>query len=185
MILMMGPPGAGKSLQGQILAARFNLEWLSVGKLLRSYQDPALSQVMETGDLLPADVTNQIVLKYLDQRGSLDGLIIDGYPRLLEQAKALNDYAVQSMGHSAIEMLIVLDIGREEIVNRLLARGRPDDNEQVITHRIQIYAEQEQPLIDFYENLGVRIEHLIGSRTVGQVHDDIANIWYNLYKHEV
>ena len=118
MILMFGPAGAGKSLQGQILAARHGWQWISVGAVLREQTDLAIKETLAHGDLLPGEVTNRLVAERLDREADLSGVILDGYPRSLDQAEALVDY-LKHRGNGAIDVVIVLDVGREEILRRL------------------------------------------------------------------
>ena len=111
MILMFGPAGAGKSLQGQILAARHGWQWLSVGAILREQTDSEIKATLAHGDLLPGEITNRLVAERLDKEADLAGIILDGYPRSLDQAEALVDYLAKR-GNGAIDVVVVLDVGR-------------------------------------------------------------------------
>lgn len=175
MILMFGPAGSGKSLQGQILAARHGWDWISVGAVLREQTDPDIQATLARGDLLPGYITNSLVAKRLDREADLATVILDGYPRSLDQAEALIDYLTQR-GNGGIEMVIVLDVGRQEILRRLARRGRADDTEEAIVRRLDIFAEQGQTILDYLAEQGVRIERIAGNRSVGQVHDQIEEI---------
>lgn len=175
MILMFGPAGSGKSLQGQILAARHGWDWISVGAVLREQADPIIQQTLSRGELLPSHITNQLVNAQLDRESDLRTVILDGYPRSLDQAESLLNY-LQKRGNGDIEAILVLDVGRDEILRRLLKRGRSDDTEEAIIRRLDIFAEEGQPILDFFEENGVRIERIMGNRTVGQVHDQIEEI---------
>ena len=175
MILMFGPAGSGKSLQGQILAARHGWNWISVGALLREQADPIIQQTLSRGELLPSHITNQLVNARLDRESDLRTVILDGYPRSLDQAESLLDY-LQKRGNGDIDIILVLDVGRDEILRRLLKRGRSDDTEEAIIRRLDIFADEGQPILDFFKENGVRIERVMGNRTVGQVHDQIEEI---------
>lgn len=178
MILIFGPAGSGKSLQGQILAARYGYTWISVGRLLRAQAgtDPAIQDTLQRGELLPAAVTNRIVNRRLDELDDLSRVILDGYPRSLDQAESLTAYANQRLGNNGIETIIVLDLGRDEVLKRLLARHRSDDTAEAISRRLDIFVTQGQEILDYYDQLGVRIDHVPANRTVGQVHDSIASL---------
>lgn len=175
MILMFGPAGSGKSLQGRILAIRHDWKWMSVGAILREVADPQAQKIMAKGELLPAEVTNRLVRERLNREQDLRGIILDGYPRSIDQAEALVEY-LRGRGGVGIEVVIVLDIGRDEILKRLAERGRSDDNDEAIIRRLDIFAEQGQIVLDYLTDSGARIEHVMANRTVGQVHDQIEEI---------
>lgn len=175
MILMFGPAGAGKSLQGQILAARHGWQWLSVGAILREQTDPEIKATWAHGDLLPGEITNRLVAERLDKEADLAGIILDGYPRSLDQAEALVDYLAKR-GNGAIDVVVVLDVGREEILRRLAKRGRADDTPEAIERRLDIFAEKGQEILDYLTDQGIWVERVAGNRTVGQVHDQIEEI---------
>lgn len=177
MILMFGPAGSGKSLQGQILAARHSWTWISVGKVLRqrAESDQETQARLNRGELLPVEETNRIVAERLDEESDLSHIILDGYPRSMEQATALVDY-LQRRGNGAIDIVIVLDVGRDEIMRRLRLRGRADDTEAAIAKRLDIFADKGEAILDYLIDNNIRVERLIGSRTVGQVHDQIEEL---------
>lgn len=175
MILMFGPAGAGKSLQGQILAARHNWQWISAGAVLREQSDPAIKETLAHGALLPGEVTNKLVAERLNREGDLSTVILDGYPRSLDQAEALVDY-LDKRGNGAIDLVIVLDVGREEILRRLAKRGRSDDTPDAIAKRLDIFAEKGQEILDYLTDRDVWVERIAGNRTVGQVHDQIEEV---------
>lgn len=176
MILMFGPAGSGKSLQGQILAARYGFIWISVGRLLRERADPKIQATLKQGELLPAAITNKIVDERLDEIDDLSQVVLDGYPRSLDQAESLTNYAMRRLGNPGIETVIVLDLGRDEVMKRLLARGRSDDTAEAIARRLDIFATKGEEILSYYDELGVRIDHVPANRTVGLVHDSIASV---------
>ena len=175
MILMFGPAGSGKSLQGQILAARHGWQWISVGAVLREQTDPEIMATLAKGELLPGRITNRLVAERLDREPDLSTIILDGYPRSLDQAEALIDYLTKR-DNGGIEVVIVLDVGREEIMRRLALRSRSDDTADAIERRLNIFAEQGQEILDYLDEQGVLIERVAGNRSVGQVHDQIEEI---------
>lgn len=178
MILMFGPAGSGKSLQGQILAARYNWDWISVGRLLRQISDTSIEKTLEHGDLLPAEVTDAVVAERLDRESDLSRVILDGFPRSIEQAQSLIEYFKRRFGDGVIpiETVVVLDIGKDEILKRLAERGRSDDNEEAIGRRLDIFYESGQTILDYFRDNGVRIDHIAANRSVGQIHDDIDRL---------
>lgn len=171
MIIFFGPAGAGKSVQGQILAARHGWRWLSAGQLLRDQKDPELIQQMQTGDLAPSELVNAIVKQSLMSARDLDGVILDGYPRELSQAKWLVD--TQPHHERDIKLAIILEVPRAEILRRLQVRGRVDDTPEAIDKRLQIYRSEIYPILDYFNDQQVPIVHMGGVGTVGEVHDKI------------
>lgn len=171
MIIFFGPAGSGKSVQGQILAARYSWRWLSVGQLLRDTHDPKLIQEMQTGDLVNSDKVNTIVADALKRAKDINRVIIDGYPRELSQAKWLvNNKADHGR---AIGAVIVLEVPKNELLRRLQLRGRADDTSEAIEERLQIYREEIYPILSYFTEQKIHIAHIDGAGTVGQVHDRI------------
>jgi len=171
MILFFGPAGSGKSVQGQILAARKEgWRWLSMGELLRDTHDAELYKIMQEGGLVPDGKTNQIISEALE-RSDIDKIILDGYPRKLEQAKWLIEN--QPKNGKSISLVIVLEVPRAEIIKRLELRGRADDTAEAINERLVTYRKQIYPILNYLTEQGVHIAHIDGTGTVGQIHDRI------------
>lgn len=171
MIIFFGPAGAGKSVQGQMLAARHGWRWLSSGQLLRDTHDKALLEHMASGKLADSEMVNQVIGDALTRAKDIDHVILDGYPRELSQAKWLVD--AQPKHERSIELVIVLEVPRDELFRRLQLRGRADDTPEVIEERLQIYRKEMYPVLSYLTEEGVRIAHIDGNGTVGQVHDRI------------
>ena len=176
MILMFGPAGAGKSLQGQFLALRHNWSWFSAGQLLRDAKNPEITEIMEKGNLVPPEMVNRTVLKKLDDQFDLKKVILDGYPRSLDQAKALSEYLEKRLGREGVSLIVCFDVSTEEILRRLALRGRLDDNEATIRHRLDVYDSETQPLLDYYAERGVRIVHIDANRKPGEIFDDMEGV---------
>jgi len=156
-LLFLGPPGAGKGTQAQRLATARGLLHLSTGDLLRAevQAGSALGKeadaVMARGEL----VSDALVLAIV--RGRLEGhggsWLLDGFPRNLAQAEALD--ALLAELDQRIELVVLLELDDGVLIQRLLDRGRADDNEAVIRHRLTVYREQTEPLIHHYRSLGL------------------------------
>lgn len=173
MIIFFGPPGAGKSVQGQILAIRNGWRWLSTGQLLRDTQDPAIVAMMQTGQLVDSETVNKIVSGALEESKSLEHVILDGFPRQLSQAQWLVDYKTDH-GHE-ISLVVFLTLPRDEIVKRLALRGRTDDTTESIDERLDIYSDEVNPILQYFASQGVKVVNVDGLGTVGQVHDRIQS----------
>ena len=169
-LLLVGPPGAGKGTQAAILAETFGVPAISTGDIFRSNvanETPLGLQVkaiMEAGEYVPDALTNEIVADRLSQADSRAGVLLDGYPRTIDQVKELD--RILAADGTALDVVVLLEADTDVVVARLLKRaneqGRADDTEEVIRNRMDVYAEQTSPLIDVYDkrNLVVRVDGL-------------------------
>lgn len=171
MIIFFGPAGSGKSVQAQILAARQGWRWLSAGQLLRDSRDPQLLQQMAEGQLADNDKVNAIMADALKRADGIDRVIIDGFPRELSQAQWLVDS--QPEHGRSISLVIVLEVPRDELLQRMQIRGRADDNAEAIDERLAIYEEEINPILAYLGQQNIAIAHIDGQGTVGQVHDRV------------
>jgi len=160
-LLFLGPPGAGKGTQAQQLATERNLLHLSTGDLLRAEvaAGSALGQeaeaVMARGELVSDALVLAIVrsrLETLAAEGS-GGWLLDGFPRNIAQAEALGQLLAELQ--QPIELVVLMELDDALLIQRLLGRGRADDNEAVIRHRLEVYREQTAPLIRYYREQGL------------------------------
>ncbi|HEU4830745.1 MAG TPA: nucleoside monophosphate kinase [Candidatus Saccharimonadales bacterium] len=171
MIIFFGPAGAGKSVQGQMLAARQGWRWLSAGQLLRDTRDEELLDTMRQGKLVPHDKINEIMGDALARAVNIEGVILDGFPRELDQAHWLIEN--KPTHNRSVDLVVVLEVPKAEIVKRLEVRGRVDDNLETIEERLRIYRQEMYPILNYLTEQGVTISHIDGTGTVGQVHDRI------------
>lgn len=165
-ILFLGPPGAGKGTQAEMLARALGVPHISTGAMLRDAIAAGtdlgreVEQVVSSGALVSDDLVLAIVEDRLGQDDAACGYLLDGYPRNVAQAVALTE----TMGDDAIEVALLLDVETDELVARLLKRaddqGRADDTEDVIRHRLNVYLNETLPLIDHYEDSVVRVDGL-------------------------
>jgi adenylate kinase len=171
MVVFFGPAGAGKSVQGQILAARHGWRWLSSGQLLRDSRDADIMEQMRTGKLVGSDQINEVVADALERAKDIDRVILDGYPRKMEQAKCLID--AQPRHERSIALAVVLEVPRAELEQRLKVRGRADDTSDVIEERLTIYRKEIYPILTYLTDQKVKITHIDGTGSVGVIHDRI------------
>jgi adenylate kinase len=175
-LLLIGAPGAGKGTQAGLLAERFGIAHISSGDLLRQHvrDQTTLGQrvrsYVDKGDLVPDSLVMDMLRKPV--LAAANGYVLDGFPRTVEQAKA--SYAVVRSLGAEVQAAIHLEVPREELVRRLLARGRgSEDAAAVVEHRLQVYQELTAPLLEYYAGR----EWLFtvdGSRPAEVVHEDIA-----------
>ena len=173
MILLFGPTGAGKSMQGQMLAVRQGWKWLSTGEMLRQSTDEELIAILKSGELVSDELTYQVFEEAVqDARDKQYGnIIIDGFPRTKEQAAWLDDY-MATMGEK-IDIVVVLEVPEAEIMARLEKRHRMEDTPETIAKRMAIYRQKMYPVLGTFAEANVKIVHLDGTGTAGEVHDRI------------
>jgi adenylate kinase len=165
-IVFMGPPGAGKGTQAAILSRAFGIPHISTGDIFRANVSEGTplgieaQRYMDAGEYVPDGVTNAMVRDRLTHADAQPGFILDGYPRTVEQVAEL-DAMLRSAGHK-LNVVIELTVDIDEVVQRLVKRaaeqGRPDDTEEVIRRRLEVYAEQTAPLIAVYKDHGILIQ---------------------------
>ncbi len=154
-LIILGPPGSGKGTQAERLAAQANIPHISTGELLRE----AISQktslgneaqnFVESGDLVPDSLVIALMRERLGKQDAQQGWILDGFPSNLTQAHAL-DSLLQIMGQP-YGTVLNLNVDPDQLMQRMLQRGRQDDQKEVIEQRLAVYQQQTAPLIDFYQ----------------------------------
>ena len=162
-VLLIGPPGSGKGTQGALLAQRLGIEHLATGDLLRAEVESGTelgqtaSAIMKRGDLVPDDVIIALVMPRVLRAAAGPGYLLDGFPRSVDQAIEARKLAERQ--DAAPDAVIYLDVARDELVRRILARaeteGRDDDNEQTVANRLRVFDESTSPLVDYYREQGL------------------------------
>lgn len=164
-LLIMGPPGAGKGTQAELVAEYFGVPAISTGNIFRanvSENTPLgveAKRYLDAGEYVPDSITNNMVRDRLSQPDAANGFLLDGYPRTLAQVEFLD--SVLEEQNAPLEHVIELVVDEDEIVARLLKRaaedGRTDDSEEVIRTRLRVYREQTAPLTALYADRGLLI----------------------------
>jgi adenylate kinase len=155
--VLLGPPGAGKGTQAVGVCAARKLRHLSTGDLLRaavkagSETGRKAKGFMDRGELVPDEVVFALLREELRTPAAARGFLLDGFPRNVAQARTLD----QELGAQGIERVVHLKLDDDEVVRRLLQRGRPDDTEPVIRNRLRVYREETAPLIRHYSDRGL------------------------------
>lgn len=164
-LVLLGPPGAGKGTQAQILVETYSIPQLSTGDMLRA----AIAQktplgleakaIVDRGDLVSDDIVSGIISERMDQADCANGFVLDGFPRTIAQAEALTHMLDRKGLHldAVIEIKADPDVLVERIINRAKETGgaRSDDNEEVLRKRLGVYTEQTAPLVSFYDTRGL------------------------------
>lgn len=171
MIVFFGPAGAGKSVQGQILAARQGWRWLSAGQILRDTHDAEIVQVMHEGKLVPHELITRVMGEAIVKAGDIDQVILDGFPREMAQAEWL--VSSKTDHGREIGLVVVLEVPREELLKRLAIRGRADDTPEAIDQRLAIYRQEMYPILGLFSDQHIPVVHIDGVGTVGEIHDRI------------
>ena len=173
MILLFGAPGAGKSMQGQMLAARQGWKWLSTGEMLRQSTDENVIRTLKSGELVGDELTYRVFEGAIQEARDKNypNIIVDGFPRTKEQAAWLDGYMERM--NEKIDFVIALEFPETEFMVRLEKRGRMEDTPETIARRMTIYRQKMYPVLGIFAESGVRIVHLDGTGTAGEVHDRI------------
>jgi adenylate kinase len=182
-LLLVAPPGAGKGTQAAKLAEHYGIAHLSSGELLRQEiaADTEIgskaADYVRRGDLVPDELIFQILAAPIIEASRTGGYVLDGFPRNLRQAEAAYQTAREIVGIE-LQAVIHLDVSRGELTCRLLARaqreGRTDDAEEIITHRLEVYAVETEPLLGFYRQRGLMFD-INGEQDEQQVFSDIVS----------
>lgn len=181
-LILLGPPGAGKGTQAKVLVDTYGIPQLSTGDILRSAianKTPlglAAKEVMDRGDLVSDEIVNGIVSERLDAEDCKAGFVLDGFPRTIPQAEALDQMLADKGMHlnAVVEIKAEPDVLIARIINRAresaAATGvtRADDNEEVLRNRLNVYREQTAPLVEYYRGKGL-LKTVDGMAEVDQV----------------
>jgi adenylate kinase len=155
-VVLLGPPGAGKGTQAAKLAEKLQIPHLSTGELFRQNINNGTKlgleakRYLDAGDLVPSELTNELVDDRLTNPDTGDGFILDGYPRSVGQAQALHDM-LERRG-TQLDAVLEFRVSEEELFERLKSRGRADDTDDVIHNRMNVYRDETAPLIEYYSN---------------------------------
>src|SRR5829696_5790101 len=158
-VVLLGPTGAGKGTQAVRIAARFQLVHVATGDILRANvaDDTPLGEVaqayLDSGELVPDEVVVAMMLERLTRPDCAHGFLLDGFPRSVAQARALDEHLAE-LG-TPLDAAINLEVAEEELLQRLAGRGRADDNAQTVRNRLQVFVSSTRPLLDYYDEQGL------------------------------
>lgn len=176
-LLLFGPPGSGKGTQSELLAEHYGLEHVSTGDLLREEVAKGtdlsrqIDELISVGKLVPDEMILEILFDHIDHMGDKKGIILDGFPRTRRQSEEL--VAEFNARNWPIPLLVVLDVEEDELLQRLLERGkashRSDDNEETIRNRFEVYHQQSEPVITHFKNTNSPIIEVDGVGGINEV----------------
>lgn len=175
-LVILGPPGAGKGTQAELLSDALGIPHISTGDLFRANisQGTAVGveakRYLDAGDLVPSEITVDMVRARVAEPDAAKGFILDGFPRSTDQADALKSILAE-LGAS-LDSVLSFVVDEDVVVERMLARGRADDSEEVIRNRLTVYTSETAPLLEYYGNEVTTID-AIGA--VDEVHQRVLD----------
>ncbi len=182
-LILFGPPGAGKGTQANKISENYVAAHISTGDMLRSAVKNGTElgtlakSFMDKGELVPDDVIIGIIKDRIKEGDAKQGFMLDGFPRTIAQAEALNGMLEEES--ESIDTVVSIEVNDEEIISRILERakieGREDDTEDVVRNRLNVYRNQTEPLKDFYKTEGILAE-VDGMGTIDEVFDRIKEV---------
>jgi adenylate kinase len=161
-LVLLGPPGAGKGTQAVLLSEKLGVPHISTGDLFRANigeKTPLgleAKKYLDAGDLVPSELTVDMVRSRLAEPDAVNGFLLDGFPRSVGQAEALVD--ILSDLNAQLDAVLSFVVDEDVVVDRMLARGREDDKEDVIRNRLKVYRDETAPLLDYYSDKLVTVD---------------------------
>ncbi|NDK91552.1 adenylate kinase [Gordonia desulfuricans] len=175
-LVILGPPGAGKGTQAELLSEALGIPHISTGDLFRaniSQGTPVgieAKRYLDAGDLVPSEITVDMVRARVSEPDAAKGFILDGFPRSTEQADALKD--ILAAGGGSLDAVLSFVVDADVVVERMLARGRADDTEAVIRNRMSVYQSETAPLLDYY---GDQVKTIDAVGDINDVHQRVLS----------
>ena len=180
-VLVLGPQGSGKGTQAKRVSSGYEIPHVSTGDMFRALDDATelgreVNEIMERGDLVPDEITIRMIRERLADDDARAGFILDGFPRNLAQAEAL-DEMLEEIGRN-LDVIFFFDLDDETAKARALGRaheeGRTDDTPETIARRLSIYHEQTEPVVEYYRTSG-KLVPLHAARTVEEVASEVES----------
>ncbi len=174
MILLMGVAGAGKSMQGRILADEHGYAWISTGEILRVLVTGKRRQEMLQGNLLSDDEIIELIDKVFEMIDTSQEFVLDGFPRTIPQADWLTEQVCK--GRFELHCIINLVASEDVVIKRLTSRGRPDDTKDAICRRIKEYEAITRPILAHFKQENIPVHDIDADRDARVIHDEILSL---------
>ncbi|MCQ3804945.1 MAG: adenylate kinase [bacterium] len=169
-LLFVGPPGSGKGTQAVRVAESLGIPHISTGEMFRSHVTrgtelgKTVKELMAAGEYVPDEITGKMLAERLTHPDAARGFILDGFPRTIPQAELLDDL----LSETPLDRVVLLAVDEEELMARMLSRGRADDTAETIRRRLEVYESQTAPLLDLYGPRGL-LERVDGSGDMNEI----------------
>ncbi len=157
-IILLGPPGSGKGTQAEVLGKEWKVPQVSTGDMLRSgvrhqtLLGMEAKKFMDRGDLVPDSLMTKMVRARLLEDDCAGGFLLDGYPRTIQQAESLREFLAKA--EVELDGVVTLEVKEDELIGRMMGRGRSDDSEEIIRARLKVYRDSTEPLIQYFRKCG-------------------------------
>jgi len=182
-IVLLGAPGSGKGTQAALMVKEFDLQHISSGELLRSAAKAGTElglkakSVIDRGELVSDDIMLGLIKERLTQPDVADGFILDGYPRNIDQARALDELlgGLDQPVDEALQIDVDVEMAVKRIAKRAAKEGRSDDTEEIARNRMKIYSVQTAPVVDYYARKGI-LTRVLGDGTADEVFQRIKGV---------
>ncbi len=180
-IILFGPPGAGKGTQAKKIVDHYNIPHLSTGNIFRynikneTELGKKVKSIMDAGKLVPDETVVELVVDELQNDKYDNGYILDGFPRTVPQAKALDQFLAENS--TSIDTFITLTVPEEELVQRILSRGegRSDDTPEKVRTRLEVYRNETEPVLNYYKEKGM-VTEVDGVGTIDEIFERIKEV---------
>ncbi|NBC27883.1 MAG: adenylate kinase [Bacteroidetes bacterium] len=180
-LILFGPPGAGKGTQADKIKSHYNIAHLATGNIFRrniknkTNLGQKVKSILDAGKLVPDETVVDLVIDELQHQKYESGYILDGFPRTIPQAEALDDYL--SSKDTSIDLFVNLEVPEQELINRILSRadGRSDDTPEKIKTRLDVYHKQTAPVLNHYKKQG-KVKEISGVGSIDEIFERIKEV---------
>lgn len=174
MILLVGPPGAGKSLQAKLIEKELGFKWIAMGALLRKQLEGAARDKMKSGEMIEDTITFSVLEKEIINTSKTQPIILDGFPRRDSQVDWFLDFIEKD--HRDLKLIIHLKVSEKVSVERLKKRDRMDDDKRIVKNRYHLYQSEILPMVEHLKNKGYKVAEIDGEKSIDQVSKEMIEV---------